>query len=676
MTIFTKLASAIFAAFDSSGALRRVDNADVATWGTEVERLLSSGGFKTIDAQGPFSGRAAYNAQPKGFTYLSIDGDGVASSMAVGFIKKSNTSGDWSVAIPWQGPAGPDGEPGPAGEGFNPAGAWLVGATYSKNDMVSFGGRSFVSFASGNVGHQPPSSDADDAYWQFVPAAVGPEGPQGPVGNTGATGSTGATGATGPANTLTIGTVTEGTAGATITGAAPNQTLNLVIPKGDTGATGAEGDDGWTPVLAVVADGARRVQQVADWTGGTGTKPATGKYVGATGLVDLIANGVDIRGASGAGTGDVVGPASSTDNRLARFNGITGKLLKDGGTVATADIADNAVTYGKMQDVTATARVLGRKSAGAGDPEELTLSEVLDMVGSAAQGDILFRGASGWFRLPKGSALQLLRQNAALTAPEWATIAQREVLTANRTYYVRTDGSDSNNGLANTSGGAFLTIQKAINTILSLDLGGFDVTIAVADGTYTAPVSITKNWVGGNLIISGSTSAILDIVSNHAITTTTPLANVLTISGLKLSTSGAGDCLRNSGGGKIIFNGTEFGACAATHVNADAVGALIEAGGNYTITGSAAVHAQGRYGGMVRVTSRTITLTGTPAFSTAFAQADQVGNILMNGDTFTGSATGKRYNAVMNGVIQTGAGGANALPGSVAGTTATGGQYQ
>lgn len=79
---------------------------------------------------------------------------------------------------------------------------------------------------------------------------------------------------------------------------------------------------------------------------------------------------------------------------------------------------------------------------------------------------------------------------------------------------------------------------------------------------------------------------------------------------------------------------------------------------------------------MVRVTSRTITLTGTPAFSTAFAQADQVGNILMNGDTFTGSATGKRYNAVMNGVIQTGAGGANALPGSVAGTTATGGQYQ
>lgn len=41
------------------------------------------------------------------------------------------------------------------------------------------------------------------------------------------------------------------------------------------------------------------------------------------------------RGAAGAGTGDVVGPASSTADSLVRFNGTTGKLVKDGAVIGT-----------------------------------------------------------------------------------------------------------------------------------------------------------------------------------------------------------------------------------------------------------------------------------------------------------------------------------------------------
>lgn len=85
--------------------------------------------------------------------------------------------------------------------------------------------------------------------------------------------------------------------------------------KGDVGATGSKGETGftgWSPVLAVVTDGARRVVQVYDWTGSTGTKPATGQYISTTGFTSNIALATDIRGATGSsGTGGTAGTAGT-----------------------------------------------------------------------------------------------------------------------------------------------------------------------------------------------------------------------------------------------------------------------------------------------------------------------------------------------------------------------------
>lgn len=98
---------------------------------------------------------------------------------------------------------------------------------------------------------------------------------------------------------------------------------------------------------------------------------------------------------------------------------LTGDVTGSGVDNVTTTIAQNAVTYDKMQNVSQGARILGRVS-GVGDPEEITLSQALDFVGSAAQGDILYRGASSWTRLAAGTAGRYLQTAGTGGAPAWA----------------------------------------------------------------------------------------------------------------------------------------------------------------------------------------------------------------------------------------------------------------
>ena len=97
--------------------------------------------------------------------------------------------------------------------------------------------------------------------------------------------------------------------------------------------------------------------------------------------------------------------------------------------------------------------------------------------------------ASGRVTLP--SALPLGHDDQIVTGRH-----VRPRLTANRTYYVRTDGSDSNDGLTDLPGGAFLTIQKAVEAVAALDLSTYNVTIQVGAGTYPGTITLTGPFVG------------------------------------------------------------------------------------------------------------------------------------------------------------------------------------
>lgn len=70
------------------------------------------------------------------------------------------------------------------------------------------------------------------------------------------------------------------------------------------------------------------------------------------------------------------------------------------------------------------------------------------------------------------------------------------VLQENRTYYVRTGGTDGSSGLVNTDAGAFATLQKALNTYAGLDLNGYTVTIQLGDGTHTTGGTLRANPKG------------------------------------------------------------------------------------------------------------------------------------------------------------------------------------
>lgn len=254
-------------------------------------------------------------------------------------------------------------------------------------------------------------------------------------------------------------------------------------------------------------------------------------------------------------------------------------------------------------------------------------------------------------------------------------------LNADLTLFVSTTGSNSNNGL--TIGAPFLTIQKAMDVLYNnYDLNGFSCTIQLADGTYTSGVSAAGPMVGqkfgSSITVAGNTASPLNVVINGGSGAVCIGSNNGSYISCKNMVLAGGYGLVASSGGQIAAGvGMSFGACAQSHIQCNYCGIVI-LGNDYAISGAAVQsHITVTQGGVVIMNSTglTCTLSGTPSFSN-FVFATTGGNVLAQTIVFAGSgATGSRYGASMNGVIQTNGGGANYLPGSIAGTLTTGGQY-
>lgn len=269
--------------------------------------------------------------------------------------------------------------------------------------------------------------------------------------------------------------------------------------------------------------------------------------------------------------------------------------------------------------------------------------------------------------------------------------AVRTLLNGNLTLYVNTTGADTNTGLNPSI--PFKTMQAAVNAgTRNYDFNGNTLTISVANGTYSVTqvaggvaVSVTAMPLGcsafnivGNIASPGS--VVLSVNAGVGINVTNAVS--VNLGGLTITVAGStvgfnlpsGYGLNVGEGSLCTLTNMAFGSCGTIQVQA-AVGGFVIINGPVSCTGTTGLSFQALYSGTLYNTSgATITVTGLTC-STAFAGASQGGSVVWFGGAFVGSVTGTKYSATLNGTINTAAAGVNFFPGSVAGTTSTGGQY-
>lgn len=278
--------------------------------------------------------------------------------------------------------------------------------------------------------------------------------------------------------------------------------------------------------------------------------------------------------------------------------------------------------------------------------------------------------------------------NNRLTAGQMSALAQSTSLrtplpAGTTTFYVSTTGNDTTgNG---SSGAPWATGQHAVNMIQDgYDFDGDAIALVqFADGTYGNSIILNGPLVGANgtasLVLAGNSGA----PTNVFFSTTGPCVAAenggqMTVQNVKVQSS-ASDCLVANTLAALAYSGITFGTAGtfSAHVTAT-LNAVALQNGNCLITGGASTHFHADVTSTVILQNGgTDTVTGTPAFTNAFAYATHNGCIDVGngGYSITGAATGNRYSAMALGMIDTNVGGANFFPGSIAGTTATGGQY-
>lgn len=313
----------------------------------------------------------------------------------------------------------------------------------------------------------------------------GPQGPQG-VAST-VPGPQGEVGATGPANTLSIGTVTEGTTSATITGTSPNQILNLTLQKGNTGSQGIQGEASTVPGPAGT-NGVGVTPQAIGFTLTGGTTPKT--------LTVALDGSV-----SGTNTGDQ-DLSGKLDKNIAITGATKTKITYDAKGLVTvgsdATTADIAASTNKNYVTDAQATVIGNMSGTntgdvtlvAGSNTLITTSAGTSTISSTVSGG----GANGRIYYPQNSvASSLTGYKVASTTPSANATSNVSIVCPTQNAYVLGEEFATLAGEPNTTS---LPAGTAIRFLFA----------STSSGTAQILVNLFQYKTTGNIATTGAVS--------------------------------------------------------------------------------------------------------------------------------------------------------------------------
>lgn len=462
-----------------------------------------------------------------------------------------------------------------------------------------------------------------------------------------------------PGSAQTANTVLAGPT----TGAAAQPTFRAVVNAdiAPAGAALTKTDDtnvtltlGGAPATALV----NAVSLTLGWTGQLAVSR------GGTGAATASANTAFMGPTSGGAAApsfraldalDLVGAIS--DTRLAKTANYTVANADKGLTIALGGSAYYALTF----------------AAASGYDANFSVRVINEDTGRAKS--IVISGGTN-FKLYPGQTATIYSQSSA-----WQVARPtRWTVTGAVTFYVDNavgQAAANTDGLA-TGTAAFSTVQAAVNTLCNdLDIVASQVTIQLTSGqTYVENVEL-KNYVCSGLtatqnepVIRGDPTSFVtsaNYVLNAgagigivAVRVATPWRLLgFTCRGTNSTT---GICIEADFGSVIYvstamrFTGAQFNMLAVN-------GAQVEALSSYEIAGNCVVHiiSSGSGSQFIHQASNTVTLTGTPAWSSAFISVADCASALMRSITYSGTATGVRWLSDFSAILDTQAG----APGSV-----------